>query len=181
MQQNLFRSTNIVNNICKRKRKTCGTDSKLYSYWEIDLVTTFLYDKWWFLKNHLTKSNTACELVDGWFGHAVGKYTRKLTDRKMCKHHRQSTRAYTNKTMSNYFVFIWFIAHMVLMYKFIKLTDRCPFTLDTFTIEPLVLIRCGTQRWVRWYTDLKEKKMFDFENVLINSKIYIFKLFYCRG
>lgn len=34
-------------------------------------------------------------------------------------------------------------------------TDLCPFTLDTLTTEPLVLIRCGTQSWVRWKTDLQ--------------------------
>lgn len=33
-------------------------------------------------------------------------------------------------------------------------TDLCPLTLDTLTMEPLVLIRWGTQSWVRWYTDL---------------------------
>lgn len=35
-------------------------------------------------------------------------------------------------------------------------TDLCPFTLDTLTTEPLVLIRCGTQSWVRWKTDLQQ-------------------------
>lgn len=40
-------------------------------------------------------------------------------------------------------------------------TDLCPFTLDTLTMEPLVLIRWGTQRWVRWYTDLERWKQRD--------------------
>lgn len=40
-------------------------------------------------------------------------------------------------------------------------TDLCPFTLDTLTMEPLVLIRWGTQWWVRWYTDLERWKQRD--------------------
>ena len=89
----------------------------------------------------LTKCNTTCELIDGGLGHAVRQHTGELQRDDNCEAQ-----------------FLWRrVAENVLARWSLIPTDLCPLTLDTLTMEPLVLIRWGTQSWVRWYTDLENE------------------------
>lgn len=78
--------------------------------------------------NLLTECCTTCELINGRLGHAVSQHTGELREEE-------------------HFKFI--TSHAFKKTKHVascsKPTDLCPFTLDTLTMEPLVLIRCGTQ------------------------------------
>lgn len=92
----------------------------------------------------LTERYTSCELIDGRLWHAVCQHARELGREK-----RQDLIYYSTRGVESVFGNCWIP------------TDLCPFTLDTLTMEPLVLIRWGTQRCVRWYTHLERWKQRD--------------------
>lgn len=66
---------------------------------------------------------------------------------------------------------ILYIKDAVGNFSCIILTDLCPLTLDTLTIEPLVLIRWGTQSWVRWYIDLQYETKVNREHVFLPNTV----------
>lgn len=102
---------------------------------EISLVK---FSELWgtFTRTPLTQRYAARELVDGRLGHAVRQHTWKLSRRDTVRPYRETRTCAGRRTR----------------------TDLWPFTLDTFTMEPLVWIRWGTHSWVRWYTDLEEQQ-----------------------